>query len=168
MGDSRAVLGTRGDNDKLVPIQLTADHKPCVPCEAFYFILLCFLSLPLLKACNWSSLFPFYSDVGSAEAERIMSCEGRIFAADEEPDVYRVWMPECDCPGLAMSRAFGDFCIKDCGLISTPEVCYRKITSNDEFLVLATDGVRIQNAEFKKLLICFVENKITCFRHFVK
>ncbi|KAK4582287.1 hypothetical protein RGQ29_025459 [Quercus rubra] len=107
LGDSRAVLGTRGDNDKLVPIQLTADHKPCVP----------------------------------SEAERIMSCEGRIFAADEEPDVYRVWMPECDCPGLAMSRAFGDFCIKDCGLISTPEVCYRKITSNDEFLVLATDGV---------------------------
>lgn len=77
-------------------------------------------------------------------------------------------MPECDCPGLAMSRAFGDFCIKDCGLISTPEVSYRKITSNDEFLVLATDGVRIQNAEFKKLLICFAENKITCFRHLVK
>ncbi len=61
-------------------------------------------------------------------------------------------MPEDDCPGLAMSRAFGDFCLKDCGLISIPEVSYRKLTSSDEFLVLATDGVRIQKTQFKRLL----------------
>jgi hypothetical protein len=94
----------------------------------------------------------FFYDVASGEAERIKKCEGRIFAADEDPDVYRVWMPEDDCPGLAMSRAFGDFCLKDCGLISIPEVSYRKLTSSDEFLVLATDGVRIQKTQFKRLL----------------
>ncbi|CAL9002912.1 unnamed protein product, partial [Prunus brigantina] len=75
------------------------------------------------------------------EAERIKNCRGRILSVDEEPEVYRLWMPDEDCPGLAMSRAFGDFCVKDCGLISIPEVSYRRISSSDEFVVLATDGV---------------------------
>ncbi|XP_020262144.1 probable protein phosphatase 2C 73 [Asparagus officinalis] len=76
-----------------------------------------------------------------SEEERITSCRGRVFALDEEPDVHRIWLPDEDCPGLAMARAFGDFCLKDFGLISTPQVSYRKISEKDEFLVLATDGV---------------------------
>ncbi|KAK7287252.1 hypothetical protein RIF29_00425 [Crotalaria pallida] len=107
LGDSRAVLCTRGDRDQLIPVQLTVDLKPELP----------------------------------SEASRIMKCEGRVFAAEEEPDVYRIWMPDDDCPGLAMSRAFGDFCLKDYGLISAPDVFYRKLTNQDEFVILATDGV---------------------------
>ncbi|KAL5550711.1 hypothetical protein UlMin_000887 [Ulmus minor] len=107
LGDSRAVLCSRGDNNQLVPIQLTVDLKPDIP----------------------------------SEADRIQHCNGRVFAADEEPDVFRIWMPDEDCPGLAMARAFGDFCLKDYGLISIPDVSYRKLTPNDEFVVLATDGV---------------------------
>ncbi|KAL1352814.1 hypothetical protein HN51_016792 [Arachis hypogaea] len=76
-----------------------------------------------------------------SEATRIMSCEGRVFAAEEEPDVCRIWMPDDDCPGLAMSRSFGDFCLKDYGLISIPDVFYRKLSKQDEFVVLASDGV---------------------------
>lgn len=75
------------------------------------------------------------------EAERIKSCKGRVLAMEEEPTVYRIWMPDQDCPGLAMARAFGDFCLKDFGLISTPEVYYRRLTEKDEFVVIATDGV---------------------------
>lgn len=60
---------------------------------------------------------------------------------EEEPNVYRLWMPDDDGPGLAMARAFGDFCLKTYGLISVPEMYYRKLTDNDEFIVLATDGV---------------------------
>jgi serine/threonine protein phosphatase PrpC len=75
------------------------------------------------------------------EAERIVSCKGRVFAMEEEPDVYRVWMPDDDCPGLAMSRAFGDFCLKDYGLVCIPDVFCRKVSREDEFVVLATDGV---------------------------
>ncbi|OIW01338.1 hypothetical protein TanjilG_20520 [Lupinus angustifolius] len=107
LGDSRAVLCTRGDRDQLIPVQLTVDLKPDIPIEA----------------------------------SRIISCDGRVFAAEEEPDVYRIWMPDDDCPGLAMSRAFGDFCLKDYGLISVPDVFYRKLTKQDEFVVLATDGI---------------------------
>lgn len=78
----------------------------------------------------------------SGESKRIKSRQGRVLAMDEEPNVFRIWMPDEDCPGLAMARAFGDFCLKDYGLISTPKVTYRKLTDRDEFVVLATDGVR--------------------------
>ncbi|CAE6085220.1 unnamed protein product [Arabidopsis arenosa] len=75
------------------------------------------------------------------EAERIVACKGRVFAMEEEPEVYRVWMPDDDCPGLAMSRAFGDFCLKDYGLVCIPDVFCRKVSREDEFVVLATDGI---------------------------
>ncbi|KAI3863680.1 hypothetical protein MKW98_031272, partial [Papaver atlanticum] len=75
------------------------------------------------------------------EAERIMRCNGRVFCLDDEPGVHRVWLPAKATPGLAMSRALGDFCVKDFGVISVPEVTQRSITSKDQFIILATDGV---------------------------
>lgn len=107
IGDSRAVLGTRNKENKLVPFQLTEDLKPDVP----------------------------------AEAARIKRCRGRIFALRDEPGVARLWLPNHNSPGLAMARAFGDFCLKDFGLISVPDVSYRCLTEKDEFVVLATDGI---------------------------
>ncbi|KAL6841992.1 hypothetical protein ACP4OV_028192 [Aristida adscensionis] len=76
-----------------------------------------------------------------SEAQRIRQRKGRIFALPEEPEVARVWLPKYNSPGLAMARAFGDFCLKDHGLISRPDVSYHHITEKDEFIVLATDGV---------------------------
>lgn len=64
-----------------------------------------------------------------------------MFALQDEPEVARVWLPTTDSPGLAMARAFGDFCLKDFGLISVPDVYYRRLTERDEFIVLASDGV---------------------------
>ncbi|KZV43665.1 Phosphatase 2C family protein isoform 1 [Dorcoceras hygrometricum] len=75
------------------------------------------------------------------ETERITQCNGRVFCLHDEPGVHRVWLPNVESPGLAMSRAFGDYCVKDYGLISVPEVTQRRITSNDQFVVIATDGV---------------------------
>ncbi|XP_061363306.1 probable protein phosphatase 2C 34 [Gastrolobium bilobum] len=75
------------------------------------------------------------------EAERILECQGRVFCLHDEPGVHRVWLPDEESPGLAMSRAFGDYCVKEYGLISVPEVTHRNITSRDQFVVLATDGV---------------------------
>ncbi|KAI5555005.1 hypothetical protein POPTR_019G054200v4 [Populus trichocarpa] len=75
------------------------------------------------------------------EAERIRKCRGRVFALQDEPEVSRVWLPNNDSPGLAMARAFGDFCLKDFGLISVPDISYRCLTEKDEFIVLATDGI---------------------------
>ncbi|KAH9606748.1 hypothetical protein KSS87_009531 [Heliosperma pusillum] len=76
-----------------------------------------------------------------AEEERIKKCRGRVFALRDEPDVARVWLPNNDSPGLAMARAFGDFCLKDFGLIAVPDVSYRRLTDKDEFIVMASDGI---------------------------
>lgn len=94
----------------------------------------------------WYSIFTFPICYISAEEERIRKCRGRIFALRDEPEVARVWLPHNDTPGLAMARAFGDFCLKEFGLISVPEISYRRITEKDEFIVLATDGVRTTRA----------------------
>ncbi|KAM3696044.1 hypothetical protein ACJW31_06G008200 [Castanea mollissima] len=75
------------------------------------------------------------------EAARIQRCKGRVFALQDEPEVARVWLPNNDSPGLAMARAFGDFCLKDFGLISVPNVYYHHLTESDAFIILATDGV---------------------------
>lgn len=80
------------------------------------------------------------------EAERIKRCKGRVFALQDEPEVQRVWLPFDDAPGLAMARAFGDFCLKDYGLISIPEFSHRLLTEKDQFIVLASDGVSIISA----------------------
>ncbi|VAH18407.1 unnamed protein product [Triticum turgidum subsp. durum] len=75
------------------------------------------------------------------EKARITQCEGRVHCLDDEPGVHRVWVPHREAPGLAMSRAFGDYCVKDYGVISAPEVTQRRITARDQFVILATDGV---------------------------
>ncbi|KAK7295639.1 hypothetical protein RJT34_18550 [Clitoria ternatea] len=75
------------------------------------------------------------------EEARIKLRKGRVFSLQNEPEVARVWLPNSDFPGLAMARAFGDFCLKDFGLIAVPDVSYHRLTENDEFVVLATDGI---------------------------
>lgn len=75
------------------------------------------------------------------EAERIRRCNGAVYALKEEAHVQRVWLPNENYPGLAMSRAFGDFILKDFGVIATPDIFYHPLTSTDQFIVLATDGV---------------------------
>ncbi|CAA0817532.1 Probable protein phosphatase 2C 73 [Striga hermonthica] len=111
VGDSRAVLATTSDDGNLISTQLTTDLKPNLPCEH----------------------------------KRIAQSRGRIYSCPDEPGVHRVWMPSGQShvkgPGLAVSRAFGDYFIKGFGLISEPEITQRYITSRDQFVILATDGV---------------------------
>lgn len=111
--------------------------------SAFFFLSTSCSSLFLL-------LFPFI-----AEGERIRKCKGRVFALQDEPEVARVWLPNNDSPGLAMARAFGDFCLKDFGLISVRDISYRRITEKDEFIVFATDGVG--EATNNPFGICFIK-----------
>jgi len=94
--------------------------------------------------------------LNSEEAERITQCRGQVFSLEDEPGVYRVWMPNGKPPGLAISRALGDHCMKDFGLISVPDVTQTKITSRDQFVILATDGVCVF------LCVCLMQS----FLHF--
>jgi len=76
-------------------------------------------------------------------AERIRRCNGCVCASKEEPEIQRVWIPNNDnSPGLAMSRSFGDFLLKNHGVIAVPDISYHPLSSSDQFIVLASDGVR--------------------------
>jgi len=88
--------------------------------------------------------FLHYYILNIEERERIYSSGGSVCESDDEPGVSRIRalideIPEG--PGLALSRAFGDFCVKDFGLISEPDVIQRTLTTRDRFVILATDGV---------------------------
>ncbi|KAI3875236.1 hypothetical protein MKX03_008934 [Papaver bracteatum] len=75
------------------------------------------------------------------EAERIRKSNGRVFALENEAHVTRVWLPDQNFPGLAMTRAFGDFDLKDYGVIAIPQISHHHLNNNDKFVVLASDGV---------------------------
>ncbi|KAL9410242.1 hypothetical protein AB3S75_044079 [Citrus x aurantiifolia] len=95
------------------------------------------------------------------EAERITQSKGLVFCLNDEPGVYRVWMPNGETPGLAMSRALGDYCVKDYGLISVPHVTQRNITTRDQFVILASDGVWdvISNQEAVEIVSSVVDRE---------
>ncbi|MCL7025218.1 hypothetical protein MKW94_027631 [Papaver nudicaule] len=77
----------------------------------------------------------------SEEAERIRNKNGRVFALESEPHIERVWLPDQNFPGLAMTRAFGDFELKDYGVIAIPQISHHHLNINDKFVILASDGV---------------------------
>jgi hypothetical protein len=49
----------------------------------------------------------------------------------DEPGVHFVWQPNKELSVLAMLRAFNDYYIKDCGIISPPEVTQKRTNIND-------------------------------------
>jgi hypothetical protein len=45
-----------------------------------------------------------------------------VYYLADEPGVHFIWQPSQESSVLTMSRAFDDYYIKDCGVISAPEV----------------------------------------------
>lgn len=72
---------------------------------------------------------------------------GRIdcFRDEMDPDVeigpMRVWLPNQEIPGLAMSRSLGDGVAHSVGVSSVPEVTEFLTGPNDKFAVVASDGL---------------------------
>ncbi|XP_024368356.1 probable protein phosphatase 2C 33 isoform X3 [Physcomitrium patens] len=137
VGDSRAIMGTLDDNGSWKAAQLTVDLKPSLPSMVPS---LCYYFTFTFQNNSHAYLYNILLS-SSEEAERIRKCSGRVFALHDEPEIMRVWLPFEDSPGLAMARAFGDFCLKDYGVIAVPEITYCQVTDRDKFIILATDGI---------------------------
>lgn len=79
------------------------------------------------------------------EMKRIIETGGRIEPyQDEKGDPigpHRVWLKDQDYPGLAMSRSFGDEIASSVGVTTIPEILEWKLTENDKFVILASDGL---------------------------
>lgn len=115
-GDSRAVIGRLQPNDHWVSMDLSKDHKPDDP----------------------------------AEKARIERSGGRVepskgkFQIDHSGNAQgpaRVWQPHEQTPGLAMSRSLGDTSANELGVTPEPDVTWLRLGREDQFLVLASDGV---------------------------
>lgn len=76
------------------------------------------------------------------EQARIESMGGFVSPPPEPGLSARVWLDvDCTQIGLAMARSIGDHAVKSIGVIADPVVTFHDICSEDDFMILATDGV---------------------------
>ncbi|GLJ47593.1 hypothetical protein SUGI_1005110 [Cryptomeria japonica] len=99
------------------------------------------------------------------EAEQIRQCKGKVFALHDEPEVACVWLPNHDSPGLAMARVFGDFSLRDFGLITKLDISYHCLTKKDKFVrflelcVILSDGPVMAGYDFINTIVgCYAHN----------
>jgi len=76
------------------------------------------------------------------EQARIEQHGGYVSPPPEPGLSARVWLDSsCTQIGLAMSRSIGDHAVKDVGVMAEPVVTSHEIQEEDDFLILASDGV---------------------------
>ena len=76
------------------------------------------------------------------EKERIEKSGGFVSPPPEEGLSARVWLDkEFTQIGLAMSRSIGDHAVEGVGVIADPVVTSHTLAPEDDFLIIATDGV---------------------------
>lgn len=68
---------------------------------------------------------------------------------DVHGDPPRVWVEGKDYPGCAFTRSLGDYLAEDIGVTAEPEMVSTRLTSDDQVLIIATDGIFefVSNAE---------------------
>lgn len=151
VGDSRAQListaprradAVPDEGSGLTCVALTRDHKPQLPSETKRILLAG--EFRLATAVHRPTSTTRASSSTSASADCVALPGGRIASIryeDGEEGPIRVWMRDDDVPGLAMSRAVCDLIGKRCGVSSEVEVSYHTLTTNDAFIVIASDGL---------------------------
>lgn len=93
------------------------------------------------------------------EYSRIVRHNGRVECYSDEcgnpVGPARVWLPNEDVPGLAMSRSMGDTVAASVGVIADPEILEFRLTKRDKFIVIASDGVFefLENEEVVRMVI---------------
>jgi protein phosphatase 2C family protein 2/3 len=76
------------------------------------------------------------------EKERILTAGGFVSPPPEPGLSARVWLDaENTQIGLAMARSIGDHAVKGVGVTAEPVVTVHEVQKEDEFIILATDGV---------------------------
>lgn len=76
------------------------------------------------------------------ERNRITKAGGYVYQSPEPGMPVRVYLDqECMEMGLAMSRSFGDYHLKRAGVIAEPVITHHTVTDDDEFFIIASDGL---------------------------
>lgn len=60
---------------------------------------------------------------------------------DEGGDPPRIWSQDGAYPGTAFTRSFGDSIAEELGVCAEPEIFKYEMSSDDKFMIVASDGV---------------------------
>ena len=127
VGDSRAVIGRRREGGQ-GGSPYTLPGGPAVDLSRTRYE-----SIPLTKDQNAKD---------PTERRRVLKSGGFVAEPLEPGLPARIYLDkECALVGLAMSRSLGDHNMKNVGVIANPVITHHKVTDQDEFLILASDGV---------------------------
>jgi serine/threonine protein phosphatase PrpC/CRP-like cAMP-binding protein len=129
VGDSRAVIVSHTDDDRLVAKPLSSDQTPYRKdererCKKY--------GARIMSMDQIEGLEPIHENWGDLNLGE---------AIDEGGDPPRIWSPKGDYPGTAFTRSLGDCVAEECGVVAEPEILEREIQPQDKFIIIASDGV---------------------------
>ena len=148
VGDSRAILAFQKTLAQLSNLPLPKEYKNMPQEEKIW------VALPLSRD---------HKPEDEDEKKRILSNNGRVEPFREQNGnpigPSRVWLRVENIPGLAMSRSFGDKVASSVGVISEPEIFETMLSSDDKFLVIASDGIWefLPNDEVVEMIVPYYE-----------
>ena len=111
IGDSMCCLFSCSNEDRWIHEILSVIHKPDIPSEKERII------------SNGGVIHPYYDEYGIYEG----------------PD--RVYIKGKTYPGLSLSRSIGDLESEKIGIISEPDIIYKKLDSTNKYIVMGSDGL---------------------------
>lgn len=127
VGDSRAIMATSTPDGFLKAQALSADQTPYRSDER--------------KRCKEAGAVVMTMD--QLEGYRPYDPEVDEWGNEEDDggDPPRLWLPNKGCPGVAFTRSLGDEMAESIGCVPNPEILRRTVSSQDKFMVIASDGV---------------------------
>ena len=132
VGDSRAIIVSTDNEGKMKVSALSSDHTPYRKDERFRVMKYGARILSLGQLQSGATSKTSFASLGGLNLGEDI---------DEGGDPPRVWAKEGEYPGTAFTRSFGDQMAEELGVTAEPEVLVKEITSNDQYVIIASDGV---------------------------
>ena len=150
IGDSRAIIGER-KGKRVIAYSLSIDQTPYRQDERER----CKAAGAVVMSCDQlEGLVPFHENWGVNLGEEL----------DNGGDPPRVWQPGKSFPGCAFTRSIGDSVAESIGVYAEPELLCKELTPEDQFLILASDGVWefLTNQSVSDMVLKFSEPLEAC------
>lgn len=115
VGDSRAIIVSKTDDDRLVAKPLSSDQTPYRKdererCKKY--------GARIMSMDQIEGMEPIHENWGDLNLGETI---------DEGGDPPRIWSPKGDYPGTAFTRSLGDCVAEECGVVAEPEILERYV-----------------------------------------